>query len=65
MPQRRPNPVQPFGPRLRQEAERLREQAKTMPPGIKRDELLRKARQADTADHIDGWVSSPGLQPPR
>jgi hypothetical protein len=65
MQQRRHNSVQPFGKRLSQEAERLREQAKTMPPGIERDELLRKARQADTAAHIDEWVSSPGLQPPR
>jgi hypothetical protein len=53
-----PNSVQPFGPRLSEEAGRLRERAKTVPPGIKRDELLRKARQADTAAHIDEWLSS-------
>jgi hypothetical protein len=47
MQQRRHNSVQPFGPRLSEEAERLRERAKTVPPGIERDELLREARQAD------------------
>jgi hypothetical protein len=65
MKQRRHNSVQPFGPGLSEEAECLREQAKMVPPGIERDELLREARQADTAAHIDEWLSSPGLQPPR
>jgi len=30
-----------------------------------REALLRKARQADTAAHIDNWLRSPGLQPPQ
>jgi hypothetical protein len=25
---------------------------------------LRRARQAETAAHIDAWLKSPGLQPP-
>jgi hypothetical protein len=33
--------------RLSEEAKRLREEAKLLPPGAKRDELIRKARQAD------------------
>jgi hypothetical protein len=37
MQQRHHNSVQPFGPRLSEEAERLREQAKTVPPGVKRE----------------------------
>ena len=45
------------------EAERFREEAETKPPGQERDVLLRKARQAYTAAHIDQWVSSPGLKP--
>jgi hypothetical protein len=53
-----------FPDRLAKEAELLREEAKTKPPGPERDGLLRKARQADTAAHIDQWVSSPGLKPP-
>ena len=47
------------------EAKRLREKAETLPPGIVREDLLRKARQAETGSHVGDWVSSPGLQPPR
>jgi hypothetical protein len=51
--------------RLIEEAENLRRQAREMPAGIRRDEILRKARQAETAAHVDEWLESPGLQPPR
>ena len=51
--------------RLIQEAENLRRQAQESPPGIRRDELLRKARQAETAARVDDWLASPGLQPPK
>jgi hypothetical protein len=47
------------------EAERLRAEADELPPGETRDLLLRKARQADTAAHVDDWLNSPGLQPPK
>ncbi|QOG20604.1 MULTISPECIES: hypothetical protein [Bradyrhizobium] len=50
--------------RLAAEAERLREQAKTLPPGAARDETLRKARQAETGSQMSEWLRSPGLQPP-
>jgi hypothetical protein len=53
-----------FPDRLANEAERLREEAETKPPGPERDALLRKARQADIAAHIDQWVSSAGLKAP-
>jgi hypothetical protein len=53
-----------FPDRLANEAERLREEAETKPPGPERDALLRKARQADIAAHIDQWVASPGLKSP-
>jgi len=53
-----------FPDRLAKEAERLREEAKTKPPGPERDELIKKAHQADTAAHIDQCVSSPGLRAP-
>ena len=26
---------------------------------------LRRARQADTASHLDEWINSAGLQPPK
>jgi hypothetical protein len=50
--------------RLAEEAKRLREQAKETPPGIEREHLLRKARQAETGSHMSEWLRSPGLQPP-
>ncbi|MCA6121250.1 hypothetical protein J6500_04920 [Bradyrhizobium sp. WSM 1704] len=40
------------------------EQAKNLPAGPEREELLKKARRADTAAHIDQWAASSGLQPP-
>jgi hypothetical protein len=65
MQQRRFNHISSFLDRLTQEAQRLRDEAKTMPHGMEREMLLRKARQAETAAHMDEWLSSPGLQAPR
>jgi len=53
-----------FPDRLAKEAKRFRQEAETKPPGQERDELLRKARQAETAAQIDQWVASPGFKPP-
>jgi hypothetical protein len=53
-----------FQLRLAEEATRLREAAAKLPPGRQRDLLLRRARQTDTAAHINEWLTSPGLQPP-
>ncbi len=39
-------------------------QAEALPPGKERDDLLRKARQLETASQVDQWLSSPGLQSP-
>ncbi len=50
--------------RLAAFAKEARDKAATMPAGVDRDDLLKRARQADTASHIDDWVSSTGLQPP-
>lgn len=52
-----------FLDRLASEAERLREEAQQA-TGQEREKLLRKARQADTAAHLNDWLSSPGLRPP-
>ena len=46
------------------EANRLREQALSMPSGEAREALLRKAQRTEIAAHIDKWISSPGLRPP-
>jgi hypothetical protein len=54
-----------LGDRLADEAERLRQKARTVPVGGERDSLLRKARQLETAAHVNEWLSSPGLQTPQ
>jgi hypothetical protein len=46
-----------------EEAINLRRQAEGMPPGIRRDELLRKANQAESAAHVDFGFSE--LPPPK
>jgi hypothetical protein len=51
--------------RLAEEAKRLREEAKSLPPGAERETLLRRARQAETGSHMSEWLSSPGLRPPQ
>jgi hypothetical protein len=51
--------------RLAEDAARLRKQAQGTPPGIEHERLARSARQAETAVHINEWLTSPGLQPPR
>jgi hypothetical protein len=51
-----------FPDRLAKEAERDRKRTKL--PGQERDDLLRKAREAETAAHMDEWLSSPGLKTP-
>ncbi|MGY8706375.1 hypothetical protein RAD16_11610 [Bradyrhizobium sp. 18BD] len=50
--------------RLSKEAIRLREEAKSLPHGAKREDVLRKARQCETGSHMSEWLKSPGLQPP-
>ncbi len=42
----------------REQREAILDQAKTLPHGRERDELMRKARQLETASHINEWLSS-------
>ena len=51
--------------RLASFAKEVREKASELRPGPEQDALLKKARQADTAAHLDEWANSPGLQPPK
>ncbi|MGX1167916.1 hypothetical protein AB7M16_004182 [Bradyrhizobium sp. USDA 372] len=51
--------------RLLEEAHKLLEEARLLPHGPVRDAALRRARQAETAAHMDDWLNSPGLQPPK
>ena len=50
--------------RLAEEAKRLEAAAKKLPPGKNREEMIRKARQTETASHMTEWLTSPGLRPP-
>jgi hypothetical protein len=65
MQRRRFKQTPPLNQRLTEEAERLRKEAQGTPPGIDREQLLRRARQADTASHMNEWLSSPGLHSPK
>jgi hypothetical protein len=51
--------------RLAKEAQRLREEAKKLPPGPEQADLLRKAREDEMVAQMAGWITSPGLQPPK
>jgi hypothetical protein len=62
---RRFKEMQPLDHRLSAEAQRLRKEAQGALPGIERERLTRRARQAETAAHMMQWVSSPGLQAPK
>jgi hypothetical protein len=64
MLRRRFKQTQSLEVRLAEEAKRLREDAKLLPPGAERDEMIRKARQAEIAAHVNEWLTSPGLRPP-
>jgi hypothetical protein len=48
--------------RLASFAKEARAKAWVLPPGTEKDDLLRRARQADTAAHLDDWLNSPGLR---
>jgi hypothetical protein len=65
MQRRRFRQTQSLEARLAEEAKRLRKVAKLLPPGPERDEMIRKARQAETGSHMSEWLRSPGLQPPK
>lgn len=64
MERRRFKQTQSLEVRLAEQAKRLRQEAKRLPPGTKRDEMIRKARQAETASHMNEWLTSPAPRPP-
>jgi hypothetical protein len=49
----------PLEQRLMAEAQRLRDQARQLPPGSDRAALLRKARQAEAACEINEVLTGP------
>lgn len=62
---RRFKQIKPLSERLLEAAKKLRDQARLLAPGAVRDAALRKARHMESAAHIEGWLNSPGLQPPK
>jgi hypothetical protein len=64
----KPNRSKPPGfvkDRLIKFTKELRERAARLPPGPEQNDLIRRARQAETMSHLDEWVNSPGLKPPK
>jgi hypothetical protein len=51
--------------RLAEDAKRLREEAKLLPPGCVRELVLGKARQAEAGLQMTEWLTSPRLRPPK
>lgn len=49
--------------RLTAWSKEIREQAAHLPPGLERDALLKKARQAETGSHMCDWLRPPGPRP--
>ena len=54
-----------FEARIAAEKARLEAQAAKQRPGPQKDRLLEKIRQLETAAHINEWLNSSGLQPPK
>jgi hypothetical protein len=66
MQRRRFKNILSFPDGLDKEVECLRGEAERLPQGShEREMFLRKARQAETALHVNEWLSSPGLQTPK
>jgi len=54
----------PLKDRLRAFAEDLRQEASRLPAGPQKDAVLKRARRADTAVHLEEWARSRVLQSP-
>ena len=50
--------------RLAQLAKEARDRTEAMPPGAKREALIKAAKLSETALQIQQWLSSPGLRVP-
>jgi len=55
----------PLQDRIASFAREVREKASQLRPGKEKDDLLRRARLADMASHLDDRANSPGLQLPK
>ena len=54
-----------FEDRIAAEMARLEAQVAKLPSGSQKDTLLEKMSQLETASHINEWLTSPGLRPPK
>lgn len=61
---RRFKQIQTLEDRLAEGSRKAREEARLLPPGIKREELLRRARRNEVAANMSQWLRSPGLSAP-
>ncbi len=57
--------VSRFEKNIAAEKAKLEAQVAELKPGPEREALLKKMSQLETALHVNEWLSSPGLQPPR
>lgn len=65
MQRRRRSVSHTFDENLAAEKARVEAQMAGMKPGPEMDALRKKIRQLDTASHMNEWLSSAELQPPR
>jgi hypothetical protein len=56
---------QTTGQKWHQQSEQAKREAAKLPPGKEREGLLRRARQLEMACHINDWIGSPDLRPPK
>jgi hypothetical protein len=55
----------PFTHTLQQEIDDLRVQASLLPPGRKRNHVLKRADDLEVTMKAYAWAASPGLRPPQ
>jgi hypothetical protein len=51
--------------KLQQIAEEYRDKANALPEGRTKESLVERAADLEASARLEGWLSSPGLQPPR
>jgi len=65
MKRRRRSVPHTFGENIAAEKAKVEAQLAKVKPGPDMDALYDKIRQLDTAAHMNEWLSSPALQPPK
>ena len=63
--QRRRSPPHTFEESLAAEKAKLEAQVTKLKPGPQMDALRRKIRHLEIASHMNEWLTSSGLQPPK